>query len=341
MKTLDLNFYCRQVSRRTLLSIPKDKFVQLGRALPSLEMLFIGEVELARFTTKEIADKPLFPSVSTFTYRRGASAHRNQLQNLLYMIPNINSIELDTHFDENRKIKRSIEPLSTCPSLKSLNCFAKELFRDPKKLLIPQSSLRDLESITINNEHYKMKPIYIIALFNLIPIFSSTLVEFTLDDRVDIVFESFKHHLSTLTSLKSLNINLVSIPIDFLQLVPDTLQCLKTGILVEHLKHLHLHPRPFLHLVTVSFSYIEGGVIEFLPEFVSKVQIHQLEDDRPDMGDVELLFGELRKYGCKSLREILVWTVVLDANEEEQQSIHDEFTDLGITLENYYWQSRL
>lgn len=137
--------------------------------------------------------------------------------------------------------------------------------------LLPSSALEHLEVLDLLAVQFEHQ--YIIKFLETIKtsIKSLKLVEMY---STEIEFSKYQLVLSQLQVLESLNMNLIEYPIDFLNLIPQSLKRISTIILdSSHFEHLKLNPRPNLKLEEICFylNFLED--FDSLPDSITTITL--------------------------------------------------------------------
>lgn len=330
-----LNISFRQIQRtggqtKTLSTISKVQFIRLIRLTPLLRSLSIREPTFESFTPEELSDKSLFPCLETLRFFADRSS--NALSNLLSMAPGVGNLSM--HFTHPHHLVWS-NPFPSCPTLFILECQAKDLFYAPQKSLLPSTSLRQLEYLSMICDR-SLTPDHISAIVDLIANCSSTLSTIAMEDIFDFEYAAISPLFPTLTSLYNLAIKFHDTPVDVFQHVPATLLEFGSLLSIEHLEHLHSHPRPSLNLQWIQFDDLILGSVKFIPSTVRVIIFEQI--NLIDLGqELSLWIEELESRGRMNLEFISVHGIIGPHTKEEKSSILERFKVLEIDFVFESW----
>lgn len=341
VRKLDIIFRQDEGNEKRLSFIPRERFIQLVRLLPGLRELIVRDADHIQFTPNEIEKygyRSLFPCLTTFRFGEinyHGQADVDSFASFLTITPSITSLEYYLGLDGSWGYNDDFEPISVSSHLKSIKSGGIDFFLDSGTTILPQTSWTGLEKLVMEGDNF-----YTDQLFDLIRKCSSTLLCVQTDDDYEMDYLQLKPLFPLLKKIEVLNINVCDPPLDILMQIPTTVKSFGTHLWQRHLSWLYLHPRPLLKLLEIHVEKWEDGLIQFLPESVTKITIQYLEEEEGDEDDFVYLVDEILNYDPANLKEINVFRFPsrADSCDEEKADLTAALSALGIKLEVQLWQ---
>lgn len=249
--------------------IDEKEFIQLFRKLPQLLQLKLHKLPCYQFNDFE--NIPLFPTLQSLNLTTEAQdENQDLLRYIMSNSPYLNQLHL-TGAQRGPWSLASPILLEHFPPIKSFTVtgpYYEYLLFSPHQPLLPLSFYSKLEHLDVEGK---------VDWRGFGPILEEvgdTLRSLRLRSvtKAADLIKSLPH-LIRLESLQTTT--LISLPVDFLQLLPSTLTILKVLITRASLEHFKIHPREELNLLEMWLPDNDIEALKFLPSSVSKVVYRQ------------------------------------------------------------------
>lgn len=310
-------------------TISKDYFVHLIKKLPNLQSLFLSNPSFPDFHNEGVS-KLVLPSVIFFQYENHARESHNPLSTFLSMLPNL--VEVNFYFDPSIEAF-SLPTTQPCLPLYALTCNRVDLLSLWNTSFLPDTSLIRLQFLEIlsseeMNQDEKINTIRIIQLC------SSTLLELTIRESTQFEYDLFMDIIPLFKVLERFEVDIQDLPPDILQILPTSISFFTLQLLMHHLEHFKLHPRPSFIIEYLFLGWWDDGILELVPNTVVDITVRyaEISDDFDDLNEILSEFKSFRQNNVKSLEFSWLGGELVEEAIKIKKAIV-EFQVLGIEVE--------